>query len=138
MCILMLQSLLLQVLSHLTDIHVQYASLNRIHYNTGAPSPPQNVWMKKIVNYNGTSTVIVDWDPPNGGGVVDKYIVETLPETTVKDTSDTRAMLDLSYNVSYVVRVTAENCAGNSTPPAVTDSFKLGMCLIDVINCRFL
>lgn len=94
----------------------------------GLPSTPQNVVVSIVKNGTANVTVNIDWGSPvnAGGGVLDSYTVETSPESsTVRVISGTRATLNLTYNVRYVVKVAAENCVGRSS--FSMETVKIGM-----------
>ncbi len=74
------------------------------------------------------TTVMFEWDPPNGSGpeaVVENYIISILPMpdshpiSNVVNTTSWNVTLD--YNVVYNATITAQNCAGKSEINVLTN-----------------
>ena len=88
------------------------------------PSPPQQPRYSVSQYQLNNFTVAVQWESPasDGGVDIDSYTLTGAGITTLPVLSNEplTATLTLSYNEMHMVRLTASNCAGESTASVVT------------------
>lgn len=117
------------------------------HNNTGPPSPPQNLKTTNIRNLSDSVLVDLKWDQEynifTSSTFTDHYTITTVPPTSTTSTSITSVSVNLSYNVSYIVSVTATNCAGDSIPteirldPYISGTLRESILLTTCMHIRY-
>ena len=100
-------------------------------YFLGAPSPPQNVKVTKVVK----NSVNLEWSPPvsDGGSKIRRYQIwkrvemsdDWVKVASVETYKTNYTMSDLDFDVTYIFGVTAENDVGVSDRCDVETSIKI-------------